>query len=109
MIATKDHKQIGIIKGIGSGTIALLISLITGISPFPWQLIPVSLLLGFISYGLSETYTISSGIYRVNVSGKVASESYSVSTGTKTKNKGNALHFYALGNCGAYYPGNHDR
>ena len=53
MIAAKDPKQIVMIKGIGSGTIALLISLIAGIHHFPWFLLPVSLLLGFISYGLS--------------------------------------------------------
>lgn len=38
------------------------------------------------SAAMSETYTISSGTYRVKVSGTVAGESYSVTTGTKTKN-----------------------
>lgn len=53
MIATKDTKQIVMLKGIGSGTIALLISQFSGLGHFPWQMIPASLLLGFISYGLS--------------------------------------------------------
>ena len=35
---------------------------------------------------MSESYTISSGTYRVKVSGTVAGESYSVTTGNKTKN-----------------------
>ena len=38
------------------------------------------------SASLSETYTISSGTFRVNVYGNVAGESYSVTSGTKIKN-----------------------
>lgn len=53
MLASKNTYEIVILKGLGSGLGALLISLIIGETLPPAQYIPLSLLLGFIAYGLS--------------------------------------------------------
>ena len=53
-MSAKSPAQIVVVKGIGSGTTALLIAVLMR-NPFPHTLLPVvlALLLGFVAYGLS--------------------------------------------------------
>ncbi|MBR3764748.1 MAG: DMT family transporter [Clostridia bacterium] len=52
-LSSADPLKVVIVKGLGSGTGALLVALLTG-EAFPaWQHVPAALLLGFVAYGLS--------------------------------------------------------
>ncbi len=53
MLSQSDPQEIVIVKGIGSGTGALIVALLTG-EHFPaWGYVPAALALGFVAYGLS--------------------------------------------------------
>lgn len=58
MLSSKDPAQIVIIKGIGSGCGALVLSLIIGEYYFHLGYIILALLLGFVAYGLSIYFYI---------------------------------------------------
>jgi len=53
MLSLKDPTQIVVIKGLGSGAVSLLISLLLGEGGAPLPYILAALALGFVSYGLS--------------------------------------------------------
>lgn len=57
-LSSKNPREIVIIKGIGSGLGGLLISFLTGEKCFQFHYIVLSLILGFIAYGLSIYYYI---------------------------------------------------
>ena len=53
MLSQSDPQEIVIVKGVGSGTGAQIVALLTG-EHFPtWGYVPAALLLGFVAYGLS--------------------------------------------------------
>ncbi len=58
MLSLKDPLQIVIIKGFGSGAGSLLIAALTGAMSAEWGYIGLTLLLGFVSYGLSIYFYI---------------------------------------------------
>lgn len=52
-LSSADPLKVVIVKGLGSGTGALIVALLTG-EAFPaWRYVPAALLLGFVAYGLS--------------------------------------------------------
>ena len=53
MLSASDPQEIVIVKGIGSGTGALIVALLTGESFPAWGYVPAALVLGFVAYGLS--------------------------------------------------------
>ena len=53
MLSQSDPQEIVIVKGIGSGTGALIVALLTGESFPAWGYVLFVLLLGFVAYGLS--------------------------------------------------------
>lgn len=53
MLSQSDPQEIVIVKGIGSGTGALIVALLTGESFPAWRFVPAALALGFVAYGLS--------------------------------------------------------
>jgi len=53
MLSKGDPQEIVIIKGVGSGTGALIVALLTGESFPAWGYVPAALALGFVAYGLS--------------------------------------------------------
>ena len=58
MISEKNPEEIVIIKGLGSGTGALIVALLTSSNFPPFHTIPLILLLGFASYGLSVFFYV---------------------------------------------------
>ena len=53
MLSQSDPQEIVIVKGIGSGTGALIVALLTGENFPAWGFVPAALALGFVAYGLS--------------------------------------------------------
>ena len=53
MLSQSDPQEIVIVKGLGSGTGALIVALLTGESFPAWGYVPAALALGFVAYGLS--------------------------------------------------------
>ncbi len=59
MISKKDPMQIVVVKGLGSGIITLAISFILGETSQSFTYIILTILLGFVSYGLSIYFYVS--------------------------------------------------
>lgn len=57
-LSMKDPKQIVVVKGFGSGTVSLIISLIAGQYSNNIMFILLTMLLGFVAYGLSIFFYI---------------------------------------------------
>ena len=57
-LSGKDPLQIVVVKGLGSGAGAFLITLVTGERVTQWQYVPLALLLGFVAYGLSAFFYV---------------------------------------------------
>ena len=53
MLSQSDPQEIVVVKGLGSGTGALIVALLTGESFPAWGYVPAALILGFVAYGLS--------------------------------------------------------
>ena len=53
MLSQSDPQEIVIVKGLGSGSGALIVALLTGESFPAWGYVPFALMLGFVAYGLS--------------------------------------------------------
>lgn len=58
MMSHADPLEIVVIKGLGSGAGAMLVALLSRESLPAWGLIPLVMLLGFVSYGLSVYFYV---------------------------------------------------